>query len=199
MLKAAITGNIGSGKTTVCKVFESLGIPVFNADAEAKKLYGRPDVASRVRNVFGKEVFDADGKLIRQKLAGIVFHDPDALQKLNGIIHPRLMDVYREWLREHAFAPYTLHEAAVIFENHLEKHFDFIINVSCPEAVRLLRIQQRDHLPQSEIKKRMARQWPEEEKNRRSHAVIVNDGKQFIIPQVLNIHALLVEKQKQLK
>jgi len=199
MLKAAITGNIGSGKTTVCKIFESLGIPVFYADTEARKLYSRADVAMQVRKIFGNGLFDEKGNLLRQKLAGIVFRDPAALQKLNGILHPRLMEVYMQWLRGHAPYPYTLHEAAVIFENHLENRFDFIINVSCPERLRLARVRQRDHFPEWEIKNRMARQWPEKEKNERSDAVILNDGKHLVIPQVLKIHALLVEKQKQWK
>lgn len=194
MLKVAITGNIGSGKSTVCKIFESLDIPVFYADTEAKKLYDLPEVKSRVQQTFGAGLFDENGRLIKSKLAGMVFESPEALAKLNAIIHPELMGVYKKWLSGNRHKPYTLHEAAVIFENGLENEFDFIINVSCPEAIRLERIKNRDKLPEKEIRKRMNRQWPDEEKNKRSQAVIINDGKHFLIPQVLDIHKQILEK-----
>ncbi|UBM61300.1 dephospho-CoA kinase [Candidatus Sulfidibacterium hydrothermale] len=194
MLKVAITGNIGSGKSTVCKIFESLDIPVFYADTEAKKLYDLPEVKSRVQQTFGAGLFDENGRLIKPKLAGMVFENPEALAKLNAIIHPELMEVYKKWLSGNRHKPYTLHEAAVIFENGLENEFDFIINVSCPEAIRLERIKNRDKLPEKEIRKRMSRQWPDEEKNKRSQAVIINDGKHFLIPQVLDIHKQILEK-----
>jgi dephospho-CoA kinase len=195
MLKVGVTGNIGSGKSTVCKIFESLKIPVFNADRQAKALYARPEIAGRVKSIFGADVFDENGVLNKQKLARLVFGDSVALQQLNGIIHPALMEVYREWLHRHAAFPYTVHEAAVIFENGLEKQFDFIINVSCPEDIRMRRIRERDGLSAEEIRKRMSRQWPEEEKNSRSDAVIVNDGKHLVIPQVMKIHFLFMQKQ----
>ncbi len=196
MLKTAITGNMGSGKTTVCKIFESLGIPVFYADTEAKKLYRNRDVIARVKHTFGTDVFDENDHLRRQKLAEKVFHRPEALQLLNNIIHPRLMQRYYLWLNENAGHPYTLHEAAVIFENGLEKQFDFIINISAPENIRFQRILKRDRLPDKEIIARMKRQWSEERKNNLSNAVIVNDGKRFLIPQVLKIHNLLINKSK---
>ena len=196
MLKTAITGNIGSGKSTVCKIFESLGVPVFYADTEAKKLYRDPSVLSMVKKIFGSDVFDESQQLIRQKLASIVFRDPEALKTLNAIIHPKLMEKYQRWLNENARHHYTLHEAAVIFENGLEKQFDVIINVSCPEEIRLERIKKRDMLPEEEIRNRMKRQWPEEKKNKLSDMVIINDGKRFLIPQVMEIHKKLTEKRK---
>ncbi len=194
MLKVAITGNIGSGKTTVCKIYESLGIPVFYADSEAKKLYRDAGIRTRVKEVFGEAIFDEKGELRRQKLANIVFHNPEALQQLNAIIHPAVMDRYDRWIQDNADKPYTLHEAAVIFENHLEKQFDFIITVSCPEDLRTARIRKRDGLSEKEIKNRMKRQWPDNRKAALSNAVIVNDGKHFLIPQVLKIHKILIQK-----
>ncbi len=195
MLKAAITGNIGSGKTTVCRIFESLGIQVFYADAEAKKLYLQPDVISAVENTFGSDVFDENRQLIRQKLSAIVFQNPDALMALNNIIHPKLMEKYRMWLDENVLHAYTLHEAAVIFENGLEKQFDIIINVSAPENIRFRRIKNRDGFPDKEIINRMHRQWPDEKKNMMANFIIVNDGRQFLIPQVMEIHKILTNKQ----
>ncbi len=188
MLKTAITGNIGSGKTTVCRIFESLGVPVFYADTEARKLYYDEEVINAVENAFGREVFDDNRQLLRQKLADIVFHDPAALKTLNGIIHPRLILRYTNWLQQRETYPYTLHEAAIIFENGLEKSFDRIINVSCPENIRLERIKKRDNLSDNEIKSRMQWQWPDEKKNKLSDFVIVNDGSRFLIPQIIKIH-----------
>ena len=196
MLKAAITGNMGSGKTTVCKIFESLGVPVFYADTEAKALYDDKKIREQVQNAFGRDMFNEKQQLNRLKLAHIVFHDPEALLKLNAIIHPALMKRYSRWLQNHLSAPYTLHEAAVIFENHLEKQFDFIITVSCPEAIRMKRIKTRDGISEQEIKNRMKRQWPGEKKEKLSHAVIRNDGQHFLIPQVLEIHKRLTRKNE---
>lgn len=196
MLKAAITGNIGSGKTTVCKIFESLGVPVFYADTEAKALYKNEKIRVRVQEVFGKDVFNQRQELERKKLARIVFRNPEALSKLNAIIHPALMKRYSRWLQNHPNAPYTLHEAAVIFENHLEKAFDFIITVSCPEKIRMERIKSRENISEREIKNRMKRQWSDKRKEALSDAVIRNDGTQFLIPQVMEIHHKLIQKIK---
>jgi len=188
MLKTAITGNIGSGKTTVCRIFEILGVPVFYADTEARKLYHDEEVINAVESAFGREIFDDNRHLLRQKLADIVFHNPAALKTLNGIIHPRLILRYTNWLQQRKIYPYTLHEAAIIFENGLEKYFDRIINVSCPENIRLERIKKRDNLSDNEIKSRMQWQWPDEKKNELSDFVIVNDGSRFLIPQIIKIH-----------
>ncbi len=193
MLKIAITGNIGSGKTTVCKIFESLGVPVFYADTEAKNLYTDASVISSVEKAFGRDIFDNNRQLIKQKLAGIVFSDASALKTLNSIIHPVLMEKYRNWLTENAQHLYTLHEAAVIFENSLAKRFDKIINVSAPGNIRMERIKSRDGLSEKEIKNRMVRQWSDEKKNMLSDFVINNDGSRFLIPQVMEIHRILTE------
>ncbi len=196
MLKAAITGNIGSGKTTVCKIFESLGTPIFYADIEAKKLYRDKDVIAAVKHAFGRDIFDKNEQLIRQKLAGIVFRDVSALKILNGIIHPKLIEKYQAWLHAHRLHPYTLHEAAVIFENGLEKQFDAVINVSAPEIIRLSRVKSRDGLSENEIRSRMHRQWDDEIKNKRADYVIINNGHRFLIPQVLEIHKILNTKTR---
>lgn len=195
MIKVAITGNIGSGKSTACKVFETLGIPVFYADSEAKKLYQNRQVQEKVKEAFGNDIFDSSNQLIRSKLAEIVFHDEAALQTINTIIHPRLMEQYTKWLEDHSTQPYTLHEAAVIYENGLNRYFDKIINVSAPKALRVLRIEKRDGLSKEAIYERMSKQWPDRRKNALSDFIIYSDNQQFMIPQVLKIHRALIQQK----
>ncbi len=193
MKKVAITGNIGSGKSAACKVFETLGIPVFYADQQAKALYGDVRVQQSVREAFGDDIFDMHNKLIKSKLAALIFNDKKALQTINNIIHPRMMQQYANWLEQHANAVYTLHEAAVIFENGLDVYFDKIINVSAPVELRILRIMKRDQLTRQAVENRMAMQWPDEKKNEKADFVIVSNNKRFLIPQVLKIHNSLIK------
>jgi len=193
MKKVAITGNIGSGKSAACKVFETLGIPVFYADQQAKALYGDVRVQQSVREAFGDDIFDMHNKLIKSKLAALIFNDKKALQTINNIIHPRMMQQYANWLEQHSNAVYTLHEAAVIFENGLDVYFDKIINVSAPVELRILRIMKRDQLTRQAVENRMAMQWPDEKKNEKADFVIVSNNKRFLIPQVLKIHNSLIK------
>ncbi len=188
MLKVGLTGNIGSGKTLVCQIFESLGVSVFYADKIALELYDNSEIRNLVKQVFGDDVYDSKGKLIRQKLASLVFHNEQALRKINGIIHPGVVTEYLKWLDKRADEDYTVHEAAILFESGLEHEFDHIIMVSAPEEVRLQRVLDRDGVDENEVKARMKNQWPEEKKVGKADFVIINDGKQFLIPQILKIH-----------
>ncbi len=188
MIKAAITGNIGSGKSMVTRIFESLGVPVFIADLEAKKLYELPEVKQEIRELFGKRVFGDNGQVIKTALAKIIFNDQVSLQRVNQIIHPRTLEKYRLWLQQYADKPYTLHESAILFENKLQGHFDKIINVYAPFEVRLKRVTERDGVDESYVIDRMRNQMNDEEKNKLADIVINNDGKSFLIPQVMEIH-----------
>lgn len=194
MIKVAITGNIGSGKTIVSKIFEVLGIPVFHADVEARLLYFQEEVKWQVRQHFGESAFTGTNEVDTKKLAEIIFNDKNKLELINNIIHPLVFEKYQQWLSQYSELPYTLHESAIVFENKLEVRYDFIIAVSAPQEVRLERIIERDKVSEEAVKARMANQMNEEEKNRRANFVIINDGKQLLIPQVLKIDRILKKK-----
>ncbi len=191
MLKVAITGNIGSGKSTVSKIFRALGIPVFIADIEARLLYYEDDVKEEIRQNFGENVFNIDGGIDSKALAGVIFNDPAALKKINGIIHPRTLKKYNDWLDQHIDKEYTLHESAILFENKLQHHFDKTINVSAPQDLRAKRVMDRDGLTHSEVFARIKNQLPDKEKNSLADFIINNDGKGFLIPQVIEIDKIL--------
>lgn len=187
MLKVAVTGNIGSGKSTVTKIFKSLGIPVFEADLEAKNLYVNKEVIDEVKKHFGEDVFNAQGILIKQKLADIIFNDKDALATINEIIHPRTLAKYEEWLKFHKEKKYTIHESAILFENKLQHHFDKIITVFAPQQIRLERVTRRDGIAEQIVLERMKTQLDDDEKNQLADFVITNNGHEFLIPQVIAI------------
>ena len=194
MKKIALTGNIGSGKSTVSLIFNAIGIPVFNADLEAKKLYSESGVKKKIKEMFGNKVFRADEQVDFKKLANIIFNDNTELQKINAFLHPMVLSKYKDWLRKNKNAKYTVHESAIIFENNLQSHFDLIITVSAPEEIRLERINKRDGLKPEVIMERIKNQLPEKEKCELSDFVIINDGKTLLIPQILQINNLILNK-----
>ncbi|MBN2638626.1 MAG: dephospho-CoA kinase [Bacteroidales bacterium] len=196
MLNVGITGNIGSGKSWICRIFEAMGIPVFYGDQEAKALYYDSEIKQQVIAVFGSDVYDKDGNLDRKKMASIVFSDPKALFQINSIIHPALNKRYEEWMLQHQDKDYVLHESAIIFEHGLEKTMDFVINVSAPKLLRLKRVMDRDGLTEEEVKSRMKNQWTDEVKNEMANFVLINDGDDAVIDQVRLINKQLIEKNK---
>ncbi len=187
MIKVALTGNIGSGKSVVTRIFKTLDIPVFIADIEARLLYYREEVKDVLRQKLGDRIFDPDGEINTKAMADVIFNDTKALKTVNGIIHPFVYREYKKWLDRHRGAPYTIHESAILFENNLTSRFDKIIVVSAPEAIRLKRVMVRDNISEEQVRARMANQWPDEEKVRRADFVIINDGDHFLIPQILKI------------
>ena len=188
MIKVALTGNIGSGKSTVVKIFSVIGIPVFCADWEAKLLYKNPVIKKAVSDYFGNTVFNKQDEVDFKKLANSVFNDENALRKINEIIHPGVFKKYSAWLKQHNSYDYTIHEAAIIFENKLEHHFDMIINVSAPEKIRLERVVKRDGISPEQFYERTRYQLPNDNKNSKADYIVFNDGKQFLIPQIMDIH-----------
>ena len=192
MRTAGITGGIGSGKTTVCKIFELLGIPVFYADEEAKKLYTDSKIKSKTVKLFGKKILR--GKEIdKKKLAQIVFEDKTALKKLNSVIHPAVKAKFNSWKKKQKKAAYVIKEAAIMVESGSHKDLDFLISVRADEQTRIERVSGRDNVPFSEVEKRLKEQLSDKEREKYADAVIVNDGSRSLIHQVLEIHHKLSE------
>ncbi len=191
MKKIGLTGGIGSGKTYVAQMFRHFGIPVFNSDDEARRIQETDqDVLNAIRKQFG-DVFSADGKLDRKKLASIVFSDLDKLQQLNAIVHPAVAKAFDEFCSKHAAKKYVIKEAAIIFELGLDEQLDATILVTAPQDVRLKRVIDRDKVEEHHVMARMQKQWSDEEKKLRADFLIDNDGVKPVLPQVLKIHSAL--------
>ena len=188
MLKIGITGGIGSGKTTICRVFEALSIPVFNADEVAKMIMVTDrDLVEGIKARFGEKAYFNNGELNRKFLSDIVFNDSQALQSLNQLVHPAAIRAFNEWaLKQNS--KYCLHEAAILFESGAYKSCDQSILVYAPEDLRIQRVLKRDGIREQEVRARIDKQMPEEEKRKLADFVIVNDEKTAIIPQVLKLH-----------
>jgi dephospho-CoA kinase len=189
MLKIGITGGIGSGKTTVCRIFELLNVPIYYADEASKKLLvSDPGIKKEIVAVFGEEVLDEQQAISRKKIAERVFGNESELKKLNAIMHPAVALHFESWLKDHASQPYILKEAAIMFESGAYRQMDKIITVSAPEELRIARVLNRDVTTKEEIQRRIQAQLSEEERIKRSHYVIVNDEQQLVIPQVISLH-----------
>lgn len=187
MLKIGLTGNIGSGKSLVCRIFESAGVPVFHADEVGHSALLDPTIRQELYRRHGESVFQPDGSVNRRALADIVFNQPAELAHLNSLVHPFVKNRFDEWCRQHDSAPFVVHEAAILFESGFNRYFDKIILVTAPEAVRLQRVMARDGFSEAEVRARMARQWPENDKIPLADYVIINDGPTPLVPQVDSI------------
>ena len=191
-LKVGITGGIGSGKTTVCKIFELLSIPVYYADDRAKWLMNNnPGLIKALKEAFGHEVYHQNGSLNRAYLANIIFNNKKALQKVNAIVHPVVGKDGHDWHEQQNNVSYTLKEAALFFENGTHKVMDYMITVTAPESMRIQRVIARDNTTKADVKARIDKQLPESEKASQSDFIIKNDGQNSLILQVLKIHQAL--------
>ena len=191
MLKIGITGNMGSGKTTVSKIFEVLGIPVFYADDAAKEVMVTDEILiSEIKSAFGDVSYFGDGSLNRKHIADIVFNNAGQLKKLNALVHPATFRAFDAWLKNKVNVPYVLKEAALLFESDSYKMCDYSIMVQAPLELRIKRVMQRDKLTRQEIEGRNAKQFSEEKKSALANYIIKNDDQQLVIPQVLELHQL---------
>jgi dephospho-CoA kinase len=191
MLKVGITGGIGSGKSTVAKVFEVLGIPVYYADTAAKLLMNEDEaLKTLLREHFGEAIYK-EGKLDRSLLSSLVFNDKQKLELLNSLIHPATINAGLRWMQEQT-TPYAIKEAALIFESGSQEHLDVVIGVYAPVSLRIQRVMERDKITREEVQRRMQYQIDEDIKMRLCDFVIVNDEQEMVIPQVLQLHEKLL-------
>jgi len=190
MLKVGMTGGIGSGKTTVSKVFETLGIPVFYADVVAKEIMVTDLILMEgVRAAFGKESYSAAGLLNNKHIANIVFNDTLQLEALNALVHPAVFRAFDSWIKAiPASTPYILKEAALLFESDSYKMCDTSILVLAPEAVKLNRVMKRDQVTEEQVRARMNKQLSDQQKLALADHQIYNDESQSIILQVMDLH-----------
>lgn len=192
MKKIGITGGIGSGKTTVAKIFEQLGVSVFYADEESKNiLHQNEKVKEQLIAVFGQDLYP-NNTLDRAFLAARIFNNPEELKMVNAIVHPAVAEAFTNWANQQK-GQYVLQEAAILFETGGYKRMDANILVTAPEDLRIKRVMKRNAISQQEVKERMKNQWKDEQKMPLADFVIHNNELEMLIPQVLKIHQELTK------
>ncbi len=182
-LIVGLTGGIGSGKTTVAKMFEKEGIPIYIADDRAKQIMDRADVVEAVQGIFKENVKTGD-VLDRKKIREIVFHDKELLNKLNSIVHPEVRKDFEQWKEENDAFPFVIKESAVLFENNLHKECDLVILVTAPEEVRVKRVMERDGVSSDNVKSIINNQMKDFDKIPLSDYVITNINKDLVKKEV---------------
>lgn len=185
-----ITGGIGSGKSTVCKVFEVLGVPIYYADDRGKQLLIENKVlVEQVKSEFGMQSYTSDGELNRSYLADIVFSNPTKLEKLNNLVHPAVAQDFKMWVGSKGDYPYVLKEAALLFETTSYKSLNEVICVYASKKTRIERVLLRDlQRTLEQVEQIMAQQTSDGVRKRLSTYAIQNDSDSLIIPQVMNVH-----------
>lgn len=191
LLKIGITGGIGSGKSTVCTIFQILGIPVFNADIEARKLYDEPQVKEAIILAFG-DIMYPQGVFDKKAMADLVFQSADKLKQLNELLHPLVQIQFDTWLQQQV-SPYAIKEAALLIEAGSYQQLDALILVTCPMNKRIERVMKRDRVTEDEVLARINKQLSEEDKRALCQYEIINDDRQLLIPQVLQLHHQLMQ------
>jgi dephospho-CoA kinase len=189
-LQIGITGGIGSGKSLVCRIFQKLGVSVYDADSHAKELMTTDGILiSGIKKEFGDLAYFPDGSLNRVYLGNNVFNDQQKLDVLNALVHPRVRVNYLKWVEEHHQEKYVLKEAALLFEAGADRELDKVIVVAASESLRISRVVRRDaHRTVEQIMAIVEKQMPEDEKLKRANFIIVNDETRLVIPQVLKLH-----------
>ena len=187
MIKVGLTGGIGSGKSTVARLFGVLGAPVYSSDDAAKRLMNEdPELIRGIKDAFGEAAYK-DGRLDRAYLAAIVFNNKDRLTVLNALVHPATIADSERWMARQQ-GPYAVKESSLIFETGMQPQFDVIVGVSAPDPIRIHRVMERDRVSAEEVRRRMKNQIPVSIKMLLCDEVIVNDDRQAVIPQVLRLH-----------
>ncbi len=193
MLKIGLTGGIGSGKTYVTAIFKELGIAVYNADTEAKRIMETDPVVGRlIQRLLGTEAFK-DGKLNRKVISEIVFSDKKKLEKLNSIVHPVVRQDFQKWTLDYAEQPYVIKEAAILFESGAAEAMDYTVFIKADIDTRIERVVERDHVPAAMVRKRINNQMDDREKEKLADFVINNETGSMILPQIVDLHNKLVK------
>jgi dephospho-CoA kinase len=188
MIKVGVTGGIGSGKTLVCRVFNLLGVPVYNADLAAAKLTASDsEIKLELTELLGPDIYSASG-LNRELMAALIFDNRKLLKQVNQIIHPRVALDFASWCTRQTNQAYIIQESAILFESLAYKGLDKYITVTCPEKIRIMRVITRPGMTLEKIRRILKNQWPERKKTMLSHYLVRNDGNALILPQVLKIH-----------
>ena len=190
MIKIGITGGIGSGKSTVCRVFETLGVPVFYADAVAKSIMVTDtELILGIKEAFGTESYDTSGRLNNKHIAGIVFNNSQELENLNALVHPAVFRAFDQWIdMVPGNVPYILKEAALLFESGSYQLCDKSVLVTCPLETRIKRVMERDGATEEHVKARIDKQMSDDDKLKMADFLIKNDENQSIILQVMSLH-----------
>ncbi len=188
-----LTGGIGSGKSTVANYIASKGIPVYIADEEAKKIMERIDVKSSIQSLFKESILNADNTLNRNKIAELVFSNPDKLKQLNAIVHPAVKNHFINWMKEHKDAYFIIKEVAILFETGGHKDCDKVILITAPEEVRIERAMKRDNSTRESVLARMKNQLPESDKIKQSDFVVENTDLQITLLKIDEILKILAK------
>lgn len=194
-LRVGVTGGIGSGKSSVCKVFNALGIPVFEADEEARKITETDNhVRERLNEIAGTDLYNT-GSLNRKLLASLIFNNRDMLQEVNRLIHPVVFKTFNEWalLQD---APYVIMEAAILFESGGDKLVDKVVVVTAPDKERIERVTSRSGMSTREVSDRIRNQFTQKEISSRADYVISNGDSDLILPAIIEIHEDLIRRSK---
>jgi dephospho-CoA kinase len=195
MFKVGVTGGIGSGKTFVCQVFSTLGVPVYHADRRARYLMEHDrQLIEALKNEFGEGIY-ADQDLVSQTLAKMVFSDAEALQRVNNIVHPAVKNDFLQWIIAQHGHEYAIQEAAILFESGADNWMDYVIAVYAPVELRIQRVLSRSSLNRNEVLERIGNQMDQEEINQRADAVIRNDDERLVLPQIMDLHEKILSKE----
>lgn len=185
--RLGVTGGIGSGKTTVCRIFKVLGVPVFVADIEARRLMNTDHAIRREINAIAGEDLYTTGELDRKELARIIFNRPELLRQVNASVHPAILRIFDEWAGK-SEAPYVIMEAAILFEAKADVLVDRVAAISAPVEERIARVMGRNDLSREEVLERINNQLEDDEREEQSYYVINNADNEMIIPEILKIH-----------
>jgi len=188
-----ITGGIGSGKSTIARVFSILGVPVYSADDRAKELMCKPHVLEKIKQIFTQQAITSEGKPNFSYMGEQAFTRPTLLEQLNQLVHPLVGADFKVWAQSRK-EPLLLKEAAIIFETGTHLLLDGVIVVSAPEELRIIRVMQRNGFSREQVKARMERQWPEEQLLSKADFIVHNDESQLVIPQILSIISTINSK-----